>query len=110
MWVQIFYILGGVVVCGEEREMTNSIRCGPFETFEEAYKLLIKTPKQKQIKEKHIEGIKIWWGGQPLVNVCPCGGFEIIVDDLQKLDVAEDEFDKILEKIEQEDADIRLCA
>ena len=75
-----------------------------YRTFADAYEALFYfEPHRHWCYLRYVIGMKIWLDGHSLVNVSTCGGYEIELEDLPKLCTTEEEFDRVIAKIDQEE-------
>ena len=88
----------GAPGCADDDSYTSR----PFKTFAGAYEALVFfNPRRYWRHLRRVQEMYIWKEGRSKVNVCEdeCA---IKIEDLSKLDVTEEEFDKIIASIDAE--------
>ena len=75
----------------------------PYKTFADAYRALYYfVPNRHWRYLRYISRMEIWLDGHPSVDVCTYGGYAIEIKDLTKLHITEEEFDRIIAKINKQ--------
>lgn len=75
-----------------------------YRSFEEVYEALFYFEPHRHWRYlRYVAGMNIWLDGQSMVDVCTCGSYEIDLKDLPTLYTTEEEFDRIIDKINRQE-------
>ena len=91
----------------EALQMMINMLVNHTKTFADAYHALYYfEPNRHWHNLRYVMGMTIWLDGHPSVHVCTYGSYEIEIKDLTKLRVTEEEFDRIIAKIDEQQEEI----